>query len=113
MQIAACKFYFYRHRLAEALPYAQACLAETQRRLNLPADWRDVQPADAAFDTLEPAPRMFLFALVANGYMLARLGRTDEGRAALVKVTELDPEDRMGARRLIAVIDRGVADDDG
>jgi hypothetical protein len=44
--------------------------------------------------------------------VLARLGRTEEGRAALTKVTELDPPDRMGARRLLAVIDGGGQDDD-
>ena len=31
VQIAAYKFLLYRHRLAEALPYAEACLAETLR----------------------------------------------------------------------------------
>jgi hypothetical protein len=105
VQIAAYKFYFYRHRLDEALPYARACLAETLRRNQLPADWQDVRPDDAAFSSLEPEPRMVLFSLVAYGYVLARLGRIGEGRAALTKVTELDPLDRMGARRLLAVID--------
>jgi hypothetical protein len=112
VQIAAYKFYFYRHRLQEALPYAQTCLAQILRRNQLPADWRDVRPEDAAFTSLEPEPRMVLFALVAYGYVLARLGRTEEGRVALTKVTELDPLDRMGARRLLAVIDGGARDDD-
>ena len=112
VQIAAYKFYFYRHRLQEALPYAQACLAQILRRNQLPADWRDVRAEDAAFTSLEPEPRMVLFALVAYGYVLARLGRTEEGRAALTKVTDLDPQDRMGARRLLAVIDGGARDDD-
>jgi hypothetical protein len=75
VQIAAYKFYFYRHRLTEVLPYAQVCLAQTQRRNQLPADWRDVRPEDAAFTTLDPEPRMFLFTLVAYGYVLARLGQ--------------------------------------
>jgi hypothetical protein len=112
VQIAAYKFYFYRHRLQEALPYAQACLAQILRRNQLPADWRDVRPGDAAFTTLNPEPRMVLFALVAYGYVLARLGRIEEGRAALIKVTELDPTDRLGALRLLAVIDGGGQDDD-
>ncbi|MFL5284161.1 MAG: hypothetical protein ACJ8AW_25015 [Rhodopila sp.] len=101
---------FYRHRLREALPYAERCLAHTLRRNNLPADWRDVRPDDAAF-TLDPEPRMFLFSLVANGYVLARLGRTEEGREAPLKVADLDPEDRLGARRLLAVLDRKQEDD--
>jgi tetratricopeptide (TPR) repeat protein len=112
VQIAAYKFYFYRHRLEEALPYAQTCLAQILRRNQLPADWRDVRPEDAAFTSLEAEPRMVLFALVAYGYVLARLGRTEEGRLALTKVTELDPADRLGARRLLAVIDSGGQDGD-
>lgn len=112
VQIAAYKFYFYRHRLTEALPYARTCLAQILSRNRLPADWRDLRPEDAAFSSLEPEPRMVLFALVAYGYLLARLGRAEEGRVALTKVTELDPDDRMGARRLLAVIDGGVPDDE-
>jgi len=112
VQLAAYKFYFYRHRLTEALPYAQTCLSHILRRNQLPADWRDLCPEDAAFASLDPEPRMVLFALVANGYVLARLGRIEEGRAVLTKVAELDPQDRMGARRLLAVIDGAAEDDD-
>ena len=112
VQIAAYKFYFYRHRLQAALPYARTCLAHTLRRNNLPADWRDLRPDDASFNTLEREPRTVLFALVANGYVLARLGRVAEGREALLKVAELDPEDRIGARRLLAVLDRGHGEED-
>jgi hypothetical protein len=112
VQIAAYKFYFYRHRLTEALPYAQTCLAQILRRNQLPADWRDVRPEDAAFTSLDAEPRMVLFALVAYGYVLTRLGRVEEGRVALVKVTELDPQDHLGACRLLAVIDGGGSDEE-
>ena len=69
------------------------------------------RPGDAAFTSLDPEPRMVLFALVANGYVLARLGRVEEGREALLKVADLDPEDRMGARRLLAVLAQGGEED--
>jgi hypothetical protein len=107
VHVGAYKFYFYRHRLAEALPHARVCLADALRRSQLPADWRDLRADDAAFSLLEPAPRLVLFALIACGYVLARLGREAESRAYLAKVAELDPEDRMSARRLLAVLDRG------
>ena len=111
VQIGAYKFFLYRHRLAEALPHAEICLAELLRRSGLPADWRDLTPGHAAFDSLDEAPRAVLFALVACGYVLARLGREDESRAVLGKVAELDAADRMGARRLLAVIERAGNDD--
>jgi len=113
VQIAAYKFYFYRHRLEEALPYARACLAHTLRRNNLPADWRAVKNEDAAFSSLDAEPRMLLFSLLAFGYVLARLGRAEEGREALAKVAELDPPDRIGARRLLAVLDGAGQDGEG
>ena len=111
-RIGAYKFYLYRHRLAEALPHAEACLAETLRQAGLAADWRSLRPDDSAFGSLEPAPRAVLFALVACGYVLARLARADESRAFLGKVAELDAADLLGARRLLAVLDRGGQDDE-
>ena len=51
-------------------------------------------------------PRLFLFALKAYGYVLVRNGALATGRAAVAKVAELDPADRIGAVRLLAVIDR-------
>ena len=55
---------------------------------------------DADFDALEPAPRIYLFTVKALGYLHARLGRQEEGRALLEKVAELDPADRIGVRPL-------------
>ena len=112
VHIGAYKFYFYRHRLAEALPHAEICLADALRRSQLPADWRDLRPDDPAFSLLEPAPRLVLFSLIALGYVLARLGREAESRAVLGKVADLDPEDRMSARRLLAILDGGGEDED-
>ena len=69
-----------------------------------------LRPEDAPFGSLEPAPRAVLFALVACGYVLARLTREQESRAFLGKVAELDPGDVLGARRLLAVLYRGGQD---
>ena len=111
-RIGAYKFYFYRHRLQEALPHAFSVLEMAAKRLQLPHDWRLVQGHHADFDQIEPWPRLFLQALIAYGYCLARLGRLEEGRAALAKAMELDSGDKLGAGRLIGVIDRGGRDDD-
>ena len=41
-----------------------------------------------------------------------RLGDLDEGRAAVAKLLELDPSDKIGARVLLGVLDRvGQSDD--
>jgi hypothetical protein len=111
-RIGAYKFYFYRHRLAEAAVHARSCLDWVAERLQMPRDWRQVQPRHADFTGLEPMPRLWLQIVVAIGYCLSRLGQTDEGLECLAKVAELDPADRFGARRLSAIIARGDADDD-
>jgi len=112
VHLGAYKFYFYRHRLAEALPHARACLEEAGRRLKLPADWRRVEMEHADFAGLDGEARLFLFSLLAWGYLLARLDRVEEGRAALSKVAALDPADKLGARALLRVMEQGGADDD-
>lgn len=111
--LAAYRFYFYNHRLAEALAQAATIVVQMARRLNIATDWRLVRTGDAAFSGLDEAPSLYLQALLAWGYGSARLGGIEEGRRALEKVVELDPRDRFGARRLLGVIVAGenVEDD--
>jgi hypothetical protein len=108
----AYKFYYYKRRLAEALPHVEAWVVEAIRRNGLPSDWRDVQPEHADFTHYDGEPRVFLFSLRAMGWLLARLGRIDEGRVALEKVAALDPQDQMRARRLIECLDPPDEDED-
>ncbi len=41
-----------------------------------------------------------------------RLGNLDEGQAAVAKLLELDPSDKIGAKVLLGVLDRRGQDDD-
>ena len=41
-----------------------------------------------------------------------RLGNLEEGRAAVAKLLELDPSDKVGARVLLEVLERVGQDDD-
>jgi tetratricopeptide (TPR) repeat protein len=115
-RIGAYKFYFYRHRLDEALPHARSCIAFALAALGLGEDWREVRPGDAAFVgsavTLAPLPKLLLQTLIATGYVLARLGRINEAEEYLGKVVELDPGDRLGAARLLATVRRGGDEED-
>jgi len=112
VRYGAYKFYYYRRRLDAALPHVEAWVAEAIRRNGLPSDWRAVAPEHANFTNFDGDPRLFLFALRALGWLLARLGRIEEGRAALEKVAELDPQDHMRARRLQAILDHPPEDDE-
>lgn len=115
-RIGVYKFYFYRHRWAEALPHAWSCVEFALGALGLGGDWRRVGPADAAFVgtpvTLAPLPKLLMQCLIATGYVLARLNRIAESEEALGKVVELDPSDRLGAARLLAVVRRGGVEEE-
>ena len=112
VSVGAYKFYFYKHRYREAVPLALWCVTWALARLGLEGDWRQVAAADAAFADLERMPRFFLFALKAYGYVLVRAGETVAGREAVAKVASLDLGDRVGASRLLTVIDRGGVEDE-
>lgn len=111
VRTGAYKFYFYNGRLDEAAPHAEFVITKAARRLNVSTDWRLVQPGDAAFGSLDAAPRLFVQALVAWGYCMARLRRLEEGTEALAKAAELDPGGDFGARGLLNIIS-GSSDDD-
>ena len=109
----AYKFYYYRRRLNDCLPHVEAWVKEGIKRNNLPQDWREVRATDANFNDFDGDPRLFLFAMRALGWLLAKMRRFEDGRALLSKVAELDPRDHMGARRLIAILDsHGEEEDD-
>lgn len=112
--IGLYRFYFYKGRLADALTVAKLCLEKAARENRLVADWRDVAAADAAFSQYEHMlPRFYLFTLKGYAYLQMRLGNLDEGRAAVSKLLELDPSDKIGARVLLEVLERVGQDDDG
>lgn len=112
VRMAAYKFHFYNHEYAPAVGHAAACIEAFARNLGLSPDWRDVRPQHADFAALDQQVGWYLQALIAWGYCRARAGEPMEGRAALVVAADLDPTDRFGARRLIAVIDRGGVEAD-
>jgi tetratricopeptide (TPR) repeat protein len=111
--IGLYRFYFYKGRLADALTIARICLEKAARENRLAADWRQVAADDAAFSRYENMlPRFYLFTLKGYAYLQMRLGNLEEGRAAVAKLLELDPSDKVGARVLLEVLERVGPDDD-
>lgn len=112
--IGLYRFYFYKGRLADALTIARQCLDKAARENRLAPRWQDVSANDAAFGHYENVlPRFYLFTLKGYAYLQMRLGNFEEGRAAVLKLLELDPGDKIGARVLLEVLDRMGLDDDG
>jgi len=111
--IGLYRFYFYKHRLADALNVAAVCLQKAARDNGLHTDWREVRRHDAAFgDYAAALPRFYLFTLKACAYLFMRLGDLAEGRAMAAKLLELDPGDKIGAKVLLGILDRIGLDDD-
>lgn len=111
--IGKYRFYFYKNRLAEALEIAKECLVKAALDNGMSPDWREAKPADADFTSFEAiVPRFFLFTLKGYAYLQMRLGNLEEGRAAVEKLLELDPADKLGGKVLMGVLERQANGDD-
>jgi tetratricopeptide (TPR) repeat protein len=111
--IGIYRFYFYKGRIAEALGVARICLVKAAREKNFATDWRDVRPGDAVFGDFDDLmARFFMFSLKGYAYLNMRLGDMEEGRAAVLKLLELDPTDKIGAKLLFEILERVGQDDE-
>jgi len=101
------RYYFYQHRLDEALQVAERAMQLSGRQLGLPKDWQELDEsrlgsaATNSFGLL----RFYLLALKAASVVLLRLGRIAASRARLIKLAALDSRDQMGAAKLLEVVD--------
>lgn len=110
--IGLYRFYFYKGRLAEALEIAKTCLSKAASDCNIAQDWRRVSARDADFGHYESMlPRFYLFTLKGYAYLQMRLGNLEEGLVAVLKLLELDPSDKIGAKVLLEVLQRIGQDD--
>jgi tetratricopeptide (TPR) repeat protein len=111
--IGLYRFYFYKGRLEECLEVAHVCIAEAAYHNNLRADWHEVNKDDAAFGSYDDMmPRFYMFVLKGYAYLQMRLGNLDEGLAAVGKLLELDPTDKVGATLLLEVHQRMLEEED-
>ena len=103
--VAAYRYYYYQHRLEDALGIAGQALAVTAERLGLPVDWTQLTLAHISQGgpSTMALVRFHLLSLKAEAYLLLRLGRSAEGRAMLEKLLELDSHNRLGAKQLLEV----------
>lgn len=109
--VALYRYYFYQHRLEDALIVANRALVIVSRRLDLPSDWRDLHPEHIGHAVLRSMGllRFYLMVLKAAGYIQIRMGHARAGQAMLEKLVELDSHDRLGGKALLDVIVAAVA----
>ena len=104
--VALYRYYFYQHRLEDALRVADRTLEVAGRRLDLPARWQHLHPEHIGHAVLRSMGllRFYLMVLKAAGYIHLRLGETANGQAMLEKLGELDSHDRLGGRALLELV---------
>lgn len=101
------RYYFYQHRLDDALMVAERAMQLSGRLLGLATDWRtlDERRLGAAAANSFGMMRFYLLALKAASVVLLRLGQIDASRDRLVKLAGLDSRDQLGAAKLLEVVD--------
>jgi hypothetical protein len=111
--IARYKFCLYKHRFADAVVLAEACVAALGTPLGLSHDPHAVSAQQLDLGGREAETRAWLFAVQALGYVMMRAGETERGLAMLDHVIAIDPLDQSRTRGLRAVIAKaGQPDDD-
>jgi len=104
--VALNRFYYYQHRLEEALSATTKALVIIRPTIAFPEDWRELQVShiiDAPADLLTKI-RMYLFTLKAIGFLNMRLDNLDLSQAIFEKLVELDSKDRIGAKGLLELV---------
>jgi tetratricopeptide (TPR) repeat protein len=105
--VALYRYYFYQHRMEDALIVAERALDVTARRLHLVGGWSSighVALAEAVMYSMGLL-RFHLLALKGSAVILLRLERVDEARLRLRKIAEIDERDALGVIPLLALID--------
>lgn len=101
------RYYFYQHRLEDALHVAERAMQLAARPLGLPSDWRLLDEAwlGSAAAISFGLLRFYLLALKAASIVMLRLGRIADSRVRLMKLALLDSRDQLGAGKLLELVD--------
>ena len=104
--VAMYRYYFYQHRLEDALFVGESALAVAGQRLAFPENWVHLQTENVGEGVMRSMGlvRFYLMVLKATGYVNLRLGNYAEGQAMLEKLVEMDSHDRLGGKALLQVI---------
>jgi len=104
--VALNRFYYYQHRLTEALLISEKALSLIRRDLDFPLDWREL---NMAIIENTPKPqltqvRLYLFTLKSIGFLNMRLENLALSQSIFEKIVEVDVKDRIGAQPLLDLV---------
>ncbi|MDD2722888.1 MAG: hypothetical protein PHH59_02540 [Methylovulum sp.] len=110
--VALNRFYYYQHRLEDALAATGKALAVIRPLVDFPEDWRDLSHTHlmATPAVLLTQVRLYLFTLKAIGFLNMRLENLDVSQDIFEKLVELDGKDRIGAQGLLELVVKRKSD---
>lgn len=104
--VALNRFYYYQHRLSEALIISEKALSLIQNGIDLPDNWRLLEMShinDAPKQSLSRI-RLYLFTLKSIGFLNMRLENLELSRCIFEKLVAVDVKDRIGAKGLLELV---------
>jgi hypothetical protein len=106
--VALNRFYYYQHRLEEALLISEKALNLIRVGIDFPDDWRQI---DLGLISTAPKDnmtriRLYLFTLKSIGFLNMRLERLGLSQAIFQKLVALDEKDRIGALGLLELVEK-------
>jgi len=108
--VALNRFYYYQHRLPEALVTSKRALQLIANNIDFPDDWQLVH-----MDTITSVEktqfswvRLYLFTLKSIGFLRMRMHELEPSKRIFEKLSLLDSEDRIGAKGLLELVNRKI-----
>lgn len=103
--VAMYRYYYYQHRLRDALNVAQKAISVSGKRLMMPDDWRHLTRLHLGQGVLVSMTltRFYLMAHKGAGYLEMRLGELADAVGRLQTLVDIDSNDRLGVRALLAL----------
>jgi tetratricopeptide (TPR) repeat protein len=108
--VAMYRYFYYQHRLTDALLVADRVLKVFAKRLDLPQDWHELTESQLGSGVMVSMTmiRFYLLALKGAGFLELRLGFYTDALERLRKVVELDAHDRLGAQALLKMAQQAL-----
>ena len=104
--VALYRYYFYQHKHKDALRAAHRAMSLAADQTELSVPWQELTIKILGYSAMRSMAlvRFYLLALKGAGYLNLRMGEWEEGIRMLEKVSELDQEDRLGAKSLLDTV---------
>lgn len=108
--VALYRFFYYRHRYAEAVMMADRAILLSSRQLGLNEDWRQLKQADLkqAAERSMSSTRFLLLALKGAAWLLLRQDEPEAAIERLATVRAFDKKDQLGTNELLSWAEKAV-----